>query len=168
MDNWKSNGRPPPAGQLIFRSGEQMTITVSLLEAKGRLTLKVFTKTAGTEAQISTAAVTFTAGASYQIIVYLAGSLVQPLTRALASGRNFRQAGVVDTFQQTESGAKVVCAGTIANFQSWPRSITAPTFVPTQAPLVYFAMGDSKTFQNVYQPYLTPASTQNRRNPGQS
>lgn len=118
-------------------------------------TLKVIKKETGTETELASGAVTFTAGAGYQITIWSNGSTIKTLTRLLSYGRNFIRNSLASTYNQSSTGAKVVCAGTIANFKSWPKSISAPTFVANPAPLAYFSMGDSKTYAGTYQAVLT-------------
>lgn len=92
-------------------------------------TIKLIKKEGGSESELASNARTWTAGTQYQITAYLNGTNIRTMDKAIGVGGTTLRANVTNTYNQAVGGAKLVCAGTIAHFTAWPRSIAAPNFL---------------------------------------
>jgi len=90
-------------------------------------TIKTIKQDSG-ETELDSDAFAFAAGTKYEVKVLLNGSSIRDFVRSTAIGGYSAKNVVTSTFNQTETGAKIVTADTIENFTSWPRSIAAPNF----------------------------------------
>lgn len=112
-------------------------------------TIKLFTKVAGVETQIATAAQTWLANTTYTILVYTNGTAIQVFT-VIAAASTASYAGPISTtssVQQSATGAKTSGAAWVKDLLAYPLTYADGFITQTalRTPINVMPYGDSKT-----------------------
>lgn len=121
----------PAAGGTIdmqFRRTDDDNCLIVRADQAGS-TIKLIKKEGGVESELHSTARTWTAGTEYQLAALMNSTGIRTMDKVVGVGGTTLRANVTNAFNQTATGAKLVCAGTIAHFTAWPRTVTAPIFL---------------------------------------